>query len=195
MSESEIRISQSRPPIARRPPRRFYFPCFCVYIFIPSQVLPNAANAPPVTILTSTPHHATLSLPPQLLRPPPEPAFLASLAVPPVSPRLGRDDWLTPSRRRGLARVTASIMTSNIGRGRLDQASRIPCNGGRPRRPHHYPYDCSTGMTRDNPFANTPSGQHPPPRGDLTVVVHSPTNIAIALYQINSSQSYRCRFV
>jgi hypothetical protein len=29
------------------------------------------------------------------------------------------------------------------------------------------------GMTRDHPFANTPSGQHPLPRGGLGVVAHA----------------------
>jgi hypothetical protein len=36
-----------------------------------------------------------------------------------------------------------------------------------------------SGMTRDHPFANTPSGQHPLPRGGLVVVAHA--------HNINSS--------
>ena len=60
--------------------------------------------------------------------------------------------------------------------------------------PHHYPYDCSTGMTWDNPFANTLSGQHPLSRGSLVVVVHRPTNIAIpvlTLHNLVAASLYR----
>src|SRR5271170_5878348 len=67
--------SSSQPPTADRPPLLFpeSYPCLCVYIFVPPQVLPNAANTPPVAVLSSPLHHAPLSHPPPPLRlaPPP----------------------------------------------------------------------------------------------------------------------------